>query len=92
MEDAVLGRYKCAAKSIEKNLCCPTSYNPEFLKVIPEEILEKDYGCGDPSQFVKEGETVLDLGSGAGKLCYIMSQVVGGFGRVIGVDMNNETQ
>lgn len=90
MEDAVLSRYKDAAKSVEKNLCCPTSYNPEFLKVIPEEILEKDYGCGDPSQFVKEGETVLDLGSGAGKLCYIIAQVVGPDGRVIGVDMNDE--
>lgn len=90
MEDAVLQRYKQAAKNFEKKLCCPINYKQDFLKVIPLEILEKDYGCGDPSQYVKEGETVLDLGSGAGKLCYIISQVVGRTGKVIGVDMNDE--
>jgi len=90
MEDAVLERYKKAAKKVEKSLCCPTTYNQELLKVIPTEILEKDYGCGDPSQYIKEGEVVLDLGSGAGKLCYIISQVVGSSGRVIGIDMNDE--
>lgn len=90
MEDAVFTRYKIAAKKVEKSLCCPTSYNASLLKVIPEEILEKDYGCGDPSQFIKEGETVLDLGSGAGKLCYIIAQVVGAKGKVIGIDMNDE--
>jgi len=90
MEEAVLRRYKEAARKVEKSLCCPTSYNTEFLKVIPEEIIQKDYGCGDPSQYVKEGETVLDLGSGAGKLCYIIAQIVGPSGRVIGIDMNDE--
>jgi len=39
---------------------------------------------------VKEGEVMLDLGSGAGKLCYIISQVVGSSGRAIGIDMNDE--
>jgi SAM-dependent methyltransferase len=37
-----------------------------------------------------EGETVLDLGSGGGKICYIAAQVVGATGRVIGVDCNDE--
>jgi SAM-dependent methyltransferase len=60
------------------------------LSVIPEEILKKDYGCGDPTPYVREGETVVDLGSGAGKLCYILAQVVGPTGRVIGVDFNRE--
>jgi ubiquinone/menaquinone biosynthesis C-methylase UbiE len=50
--------------------------------------LEKDYGCGDPSRYIREGETVLDLGSGSGKGCYIISQIVGANGRVIGVDFN----
>jgi len=58
------------------------------LRVIPDEIIEKDYGCGDPSRYVKAGETVLDLGSGSGKACYIMAQIVGAGGKVIGVDFN----
>jgi ubiquinone/menaquinone biosynthesis C-methylase UbiE len=59
-----------------------------LLEVIPEEILEKDYGCGDPTRYVRAGETVLDLGSGSGKACYILAQIVGARGKVIGVDFN----
>lgn len=57
---------------------------------MPAEIIERDYDCGDPSRFVKTGETVLDLGSGGGKICYIAVQVVGASGKVIGVDTNTE--
>jgi len=60
------------------------------LRVIPREVIERDYGCGDPSAYLKKGETVLDLGSGTGKICFIAAQVVGAEGRVIGVDMNDE--
>jgi ubiquinone/menaquinone biosynthesis C-methylase UbiE len=59
-----------------------------LLEVIPAEILEKDYGCGDPSRYIRAGETVLDLGSGSGKACYIIAQIVGAGGKVIGVDFN----
>jgi len=69
-------------------LCCPIDYDAQFLKAIPQEILEKDYGCGDPSRFVKAGDTVLDLGSGGGKVAYIAAQAAGAHGRVIGVDFN----
>lgn len=57
---------------------------------MPAEIIERDYGCGDPSKFVRAGETVLDLGSGGGKICYIAAQIVGASGRVVGVDTNTE--
>lgn len=82
-------RYTEGAKRVEQGLCCPTRYEPELLKCLPPEIIEKDYGCGNPSIFVNEGETVVDLGSGAGKICYIVSQKVGPRGRVIGVDCND---
>lgn len=89
-EGSVYHRYAAAAKLREEALCCPVEYAVDFLSVIPQEILERDYGCGDPTRFVREGETVVDLGSGSGKLCYILSQVVGKHGRVIGVDCNRE--
>jgi len=87
---AVQERYGAAAQAIEPALCCPVTYDPRFLAAIPEDVLERDYGCGDPSRFVRPGETVLDLGSGGGKICFIASQVVGAEGRVIGVDRNRE--
>ncbi len=90
VEDEVLRRYRGAAREAEGALCCPTQYDSKFLKVLPQEIIEKDYGCGDPSRHVREGETVVDLGSGAGKICYILSQKVGPEGNVIGVDLNDE--
>lgn len=83
-------RYADAAKQPEAALCCPVNYDPKYLEVIPDEVIEKDYGCGDPSKWVKEGETVLDLGSGTGKICFIASQVVGESGKVIGVDMTDD--
>jgi ubiquinone/menaquinone biosynthesis C-methylase UbiE len=87
-EAAVLERYGNAAQEVDACLCLPVDYDKSLLKVIPSEILEKDYGCGDPSRYIREGETVLDLGSGSGKACYIISQIVGPKGKVIGVDFN----
>ncbi len=90
VENAVRQRYSLGAKVVQADLCCPTTYDPKHLDVIPQEVLERDYGCGDPSRHLREGEAVLDLGSGTGKICFIASQVVGPFGRVIGVDMNDD--
>jgi SAM-dependent methyltransferase len=89
IEREVKQRYAEGAKEAEAALCCPVDYDPQYLKVIPQEILERDYGCGDPSRWVGDGETVLDLGSGGGKICYILSQKVGPRGRVIGIDVND---
>lgn len=90
MQTAVLDRYKQGAREVQPALCCPTTqYDKRYLKVLPQEILDKDYGCGDPSAYIKPGDTVIDLGSGAGKICYILSQIVGSKGKVIGVDFND---
>jgi arsenite methyltransferase len=90
LESAVLARYGRASREVEACLCLPVTYDRALLKVIPDEIIEKDYGCGDPSRYVELGETVLDLGSGSGKACYIISQIVGASGKVIGVDFSTE--
>lgn len=89
-ESAVTSRYAAAARSPEVALCCPVEYNKDLLRIIPQEVVEKDYGCGDPSRSLKAGETVLDLGSGTGKVCFIAAQLVGPNGRVIGVDMTDD--
>ncbi len=89
-EAAVRERYGQAAGAREAELCCPVDYDPQYLKIIPPEVLERDYGCGDPSRYLNAGETVLDLGSGTGKICFIAAQVVGATGHVIGVDMTSE--
>src|SRR3990170_2480340 len=83
-------RYSAAARAREAELCCPVSYDPALLEAIPDEVLARDYGCGDPSRYLKPGETVLDLGSGTGKICFIVSQIVGPSGRVIGIDINDD--
>ena len=82
-------RYAAGAESRQEDLCCPVDYDPALLALLPAEIIEKDYGCGDPSRYVRAGDHVLDLGSGGGKLCYMAAQLVGPAGRVTGVDSND---
>lgn len=90
VESAVRERYSAASQQVEPALCCPVQYDARYLKVLPAELIERDYGCGDPSRYVQPGETVVDLGAGGGKICYIASQIVGPSGRVWGVDMNDD--
>lgn len=87
---AVLERYSEGAEQRQEELCCPVDYDTSLLSILPDEIIEKDYGCGDPSRYVQTGDTVLDLGSGSGKICYMAAQLVGEKGSVIGVDMNDD--
>src|SRR5881394_4565112 len=89
-ETVVRQRYAAGAKERADKLCCPVEYDSEYLKVIPPEVIERDYGCGDPSKYLRLGENVVDLGSGTGKVCFIAAQIVGPKGKVIGVDMTDE--
>jgi len=75
-------RHAAGAKAREAELCCPVSYDPQFLKVIPDEVVERGYACGDPSRWFREGDTVLDLTSGTGIIYLIAAQVAGPHGRV----------
>jgi len=88
VKESVLDRYSEGAKEVQPELCCPVDYDASLLKLLPQEIVDRDYGCGDPSRYVREGDVVLDLGSGGGKICYMAAQIVGKEGKVIGVDMN----
>jgi arsenite methyltransferase len=88
---AVSDRYAKAASTGEQ-MCCPTSYDMAHLKsFIPDEVLKVSYGCGTPAglETVKQGETVLDIGSGGGIDCFEASRLVGSSGRVIGIDMTD---
>ncbi len=66
-------------------------YSPEELAAIPEDA-NLGLGCGNPTALagLKPGETVLDLGSGAGIDCFLAAKKVGPSGRAIGVDMTPE--
>ena len=90
VETDVLSRYSEAAKQKSAELCCPIDYDASLLKILPKEIIDRDYGCGDPSRYVKPGDTVLDLGSGGGKICYMAAQIIGRSGKIIGIDMNDD--
>jgi len=88
--DSVRQRYADGAQRQVPELCCPVDYDASLLEALPKEVIDRDYGCGDPSKFVQPGDTVLDLGSGSGKICYMASQLVGPGGRVIGVDTTDD--
>ncbi len=90
VERNVLERYSEGAQIRQEALCCSVEYDQSLLTALPQEIIEKDYGCGDPSRYVRSGDVVLDLGSGGGKIGYMAAQLVGEHGRVIGIDMNDD--
>ncbi|MFQ5480965.1 MAG: methyltransferase domain-containing protein [Thermodesulfobacteriota bacterium] len=84
--------YGEAAVEPRPGLCCPTAYAGAETSHIPAEVLDVSYGCGSPVTLsgLSEGETLLDLGAGAGIDCFIASKVTGPRGRVIGIDMTDE--
>ncbi len=83
--------YAQAAEEPRENLCCPTGYSPEDTSHIPQEVLDRAYGCGSPIGLAqgRAGEVVLDLGSGAGIDCFIAAKKTSPSGMVIGLDMTD---
>jgi arsenite methyltransferase len=88
-------RIKNATSCCASDACCSqdsSNYPIELLTTVPSDVASTSYGCGDPITLaaLKPGQTVLDLGSGAGLDCILAAQKVGETGRVIGVDMTTE--
>lgn len=73
------------------NACCVAGIPPRWLQRlldnVHEEVQRRFYGCGFPIPEAIEGATVIDLGCGSGRDVYLLAQLVGERGRVIGVDM-----
>ncbi|MBW3564474.1 MAG: methyltransferase domain-containing protein [Acidobacteria bacterium] len=84
--------YGEAAETPQADLCCPTKYDTSSTDHIPQDVLDRFYGCGSPmaSAGIQEGETVVDLGSGAGIDVFIAAKYVGATGKAIGVDMTDQ--
>jgi arsenite methyltransferase len=88
-------RIKNSASCCGSDACCSTEsslYPVDLLTTVPSDVASTSYGCGDPITLaaLKPGQTVLDLGSGAGLDCILAAQKVGETGHVIGVDMTPE--
>lgn len=85
------GEVLASTRDLKTGACCAPDAMPENLRAllgeIHPEVRDRFYGCGAPLPPALEGATVLDLGCGSGRDCYILSRLVGARGRVIGVDM-----
>jgi len=81
----------CGTTGLADNISKRIGYTEEDLKAVPEGA-NLGLGCGNPIAMasLKEGEIVLDLGSGAGFDCFLAATKVGRSGKVIGVDMTPE--
>ena len=88
------GRVLKTNRDLKTGACCSgDAFAPpvrEILKQIHPDVIAKFYGCGSPIPPELTGKTVLDLGSGSGRDCFILSKLVGPTGRVVGVDMTPE--
>lgn len=88
------GETLSSSKDLQTDACCPAEGLPGFIKPllakIHDDVLARYYGCGLVMPELLDGLTVLDLGCGAGRDVYVLSQLVGEHGRVIGVDMTEE--
>ncbi|MEX2526249.1 MAG: methyltransferase domain-containing protein [Gemmatimonadota bacterium] len=83
-----------SSSDLKTGACCtPEEMSQQARKLIQgvhPEVQDRFYGCGVPIPPALEGATVLDLGCGTGRDCYVLSQLVGEEGKVIGVDMTPE--
>ncbi|MDH5623189.1 MAG: arsenite methyltransferase [Candidatus Bathyarchaeota archaeon] len=82
----------CCGPSSRASYAKMIGYSDEELKALPEAVTGTVAGCGNPTALaeLKEGDVVLDLGSGGGIDAFLAAKKVGPKGKVIGVDMTEE--
>ena len=88
------GKVLQSSKDLKTSACCDGGVVPAELEAllanVHEEVRAKYYGCGIVVPQALRGARVLDLGSGSGRDVYLISQLVGPEGEVVGVDMTDE--
>ena len=88
------GKTLKSSSDLKTSACCDVESLPEEykepLKKINPEVLARYYGCGLVAPLSLDGLRVLDIGCGSGRDVYLLSQLVGEKGEVIGVDMTSE--
>ena len=88
------GKTLQSSADLQTDACCTPDDIPAWQKTllsnVHDEVLAKYYGCGLIAPPAIEGARVLDLGCGAGRDVYVLSQMVGEAGEVVGVDMTLE--
>ena len=88
------GKTLQGTKDLKTNCGCTNEKMPkeilDAIELIHPDVLDHYYGCGLVIPSALEGITAIDLGSGSGRDCYILSKLVGESGHVIGVDMTEE--
>lgn len=88
------GRQLQSSADLKTSACCDPTQMPEWLKPLLSrlhpEVLSRYYGCGLVCPPLLEGCRVLDLGCGAGRDVFVLAQLVGPRGEVVGVDMTPE--
>ncbi len=87
-----IARTRSAAPEAASCSCGAPLYSDEELATLPASVSELSLGCGNPVSEgdIREGDTVLDLGSGGGIDCFLAAKRVGATGHVIGIDMTPE--
>lgn len=88
------GKVLKSSKDLKTSACCDGGGVPSHLEAllanVHEEVRAKYYGCGIVVPAALQGARVLDLGSGSGRDVYLIAQLVGQEGEVVGVDMTDE--
>ena len=88
------GKELQSSSDLKTNACCTPANMPSEIKAalanIHDEVITRYYGCGLTIPPHVAGLDVLDLGSGSGRDCYLLSQLVGEQGSVVGIDMTDE--